>query len=110
MKRKILVLLTTSLAVMLLASCQTQRTKNEIYGKWAYSGHTIAYIFFHKNNTYEFRTLYGLSVIKTEGVYKVKGKTITTTNSEGDSQTLLMKDASTIYASDGSEYIKVEDY
>ena len=94
----------------MFASCQTQKTKNEICGKWAYSGHTPAYIFFYKNNTYEFRTLSGLSVVKTEGVYKTNGKTITTTNSEGYSHTMRLNDANTLYAADGSEYIKVEDY
>ncbi len=95
---------------MLLVSCQSHKTENNLYGKWTYTGSTPAYIFFHKNQTYEFRTLSGWSVVKTEGTYSVSGNTITTTNSYGYSNTLRMKDANTIYASDGSEYIKVEDY
>lgn len=110
MKYKLNVLLMTSLA-LLLASCQSQMTKNELCGKWAYSGsaHAVVFVFFHKNNTYEYKAL-SRGWFSTEGVYTIRGKNITLTSKEGDIGVLRVYDESTLYASDGSKYVKVEDY
>lgn len=97
----------------MFASCQTQKTKNEICGKWAYKGSADGVVVFclFKDNTYEYKHLSSYSGWYEEtGVYTINGKNITLTNEKTGSSVLRIHDGNTMYAGDGSKYIKVEDY
>lgn len=91
-------------------SCQSARTKHELYGKWAYSGSSICYLMFGKDNKCGIVQLRGINVIDEIAHYEVNGRNVIVSFDDGRIKTLRLSENDKLYAGDGSEYVKVEDF
>ena len=106
MKRIIIILA----FIITLASCQSNNTERKLYGKWAYSGSSICYIMFGKEHKCGIVQMRGFSVVDEMAHYEVNGKNVTVRYDDGRTTTLRLSENGRLYAGDGSEYIKTEDF
>ena len=100
---------------MALISCQSSHTKKEIVGKWAYSGGgPLTVLWFEKNDNFTMKQLSGFRVLEGYGTYKVDGRNIHISwkDNDGDARTgsLRLSENNRLFALDGTEYVKVEDF
>lgn len=80
------------------------QTKYKLHGTWGYHGGDYAGITFKMNGEF-----YGCGMLHFDGHYKINGKNITLTYSDGEVSTLRLADDGCLYASDGSRYEKISE-
>lgn len=93
-----------------LASCQTNKTERVLYGKWAYSGSSVCYLMFGDDHKCGIVQMRGINVVDEIAHYEVSGRNVTVIFDDGRSSTLRLSENNRLYAGDGSEYVKVEDF
>lgn len=104
------VILLLLVVLVSFVSCQSNKTERILYGKWAYSGSSVCYIMFGKDNKCGIVQLRGINVVDETAHYVVKGRNVIVTYDDGRTDTLHLSDNYKLYAGDGSEYVKVEDW
>ena len=96
--------------IVSLASCQSNRTERMLYGKWAYSGSSVCYLMFGKDHKCGIVQMRGISVVDEIAHYEVTGRNVTVRYDDGRTRTLRLSENGKLYAGDGSEYVKTEDF
>lgn len=92
------------IVALVLLMVLPNQTKNKLHGTWGYHGGDYAGITFTMNDEF-----YGCGMLHFEGHYKIDGKIITLTYSDGEVSTMRLADDGCLYASDGSRYEKISE-